>query len=251
MVKVAAQLYTVRDHLKTPADIGRALARIRQIGYQAVQLSGLGPIDPAELKRILDGEGLVVSATHVSWQELQGSTEPIIERQKIWECEDLAIASMPKEYRTAEGFAQFGREAAEKARELAQSGLRLSYHNHSFEFQQVGGQAGLAVLFDAAGGDLAAEIDTYWVQHGGADPAAWIRRFRGRLPVVHLKDMVILNDAQTMAEVGEGNMNWPAILSALKEAGTRWYMVEQDICQRDPFESLAISRQNLLSWGVE
>lgn len=251
MAKVAAQMYTVRDYCKTAADIARSLARVRQIGYEAVQLSGLGPIDPEELKRMLDGEGLRVAATHVAWQELQDDPERVIDRQKIWACEDLAIASMPKAYRTPEGFTEFGREAGKVARKLAESGLRLSYHNHSFEFQRVGRQPGLAALFDAAGPDLSAEVDTYWVQHGGADPADWIRRFRGRVPLVHLKDMVIVNDAQAMAEVGEGNLNWPAILSALEEAGTRWYMVEQDICPRDPFESLAMSRENLLRWGVE
>ena len=74
----------------------------------------------------------------------------------------------------------------------------------------------------------------------------------GRSPVVHLKDMVIQGDReQVMAEVGEGNLNWPAILDACRVAGAEVYAVEQDICQRDPFESLAISYQNLRAMGLE
>ncbi len=73
----------------------------------------------------------------------------------------------------------------------------------------------------------------------------------GRMPVVHLKDMVIVNGQQTMAEIGEGNLNWSSILLACQEAGVEWYAVEQDICQRDPFESLKISYQNLREMGLE
>jgi sugar phosphate isomerase/epimerase len=85
---------------------------------------------------------------------------------------------------------------------------------------------------------------------------AWIQKVKQRMPVVHLKDMVIAEPphprmgSQWMAEVGEGNLNWPAILSACAESGIEWYAVEQDICQRDPFESLAISYRNLVRMGL-
>jgi sugar phosphate isomerase/epimerase len=92
------------------------------------------------------------------------------------------------------------------------------------------------------------------VQHGGADPAAWIRGLKNRMPVIHLKDMVMMNAdngvQQFMAEVGEGNLNWQAILDACREADVEWYAVEQDICQLDPFESLAISYRNLQAMGL-
>jgi sugar phosphate isomerase/epimerase len=76
------------------------------------------------------------------------------------------------------------------------------------------------------------------------------------MPVAHLKDLAIqgytFHEAKpTFAEVGEGNLNWPAVLAALREANVEWYAVEQDICQRDPFESLAISYKNLRAMGVE
>jgi sugar phosphate isomerase/epimerase len=88
------------------------------------------------------------------------------------------------------------------------------------------------------------------VQHGGGDPAAWIRKVANRMPVVHLKDMVIVDRQPTMAEVGEGNMNWAAILDACRESGVEWYAVEQDITPGDPFESLAISYRNLAEMGL-
>jgi sugar phosphate isomerase/epimerase len=95
------------------------------------------------------------------------------------------------------------------------------------------------------------EIDTYWITHGGGDPVQWINRVAGRLPCVHLKDMAISTKReQFMAEVGEGNLNWPAILDACRKSGVKWYIVEQDVCYRDPFESLEISLKNLKQMGV-
>ena len=96
------------------------------------------------------------------------------------------------------------------------------------------------------------EIDTYWVQHGGGDPAAWIRGLKGRAYLVHFKDMAINGHEARYAERGEGNMNWPAILDACKEAGTQWHIVEQDrTYELDPFDSLGISLKNLKAMGLK
>jgi sugar phosphate isomerase/epimerase len=184
----------------------------------------------------------------------------LIEEHHLWGCKHVAIGSMPDSYRGQgeAGYRRFAQEANEIGRTLHEAGLTFSYHNHSFEFERFGSyrsggaRTGLDVILEETDPRyVGAEIDTYWVQHGGADPAAWIRRVKGRMPVVHLKDMVIQDRKQTMAEVGEGNLNWPAILDACREAGVEWYAVEQDICQRDPFESLAISFNNLKAMGIE
>jgi sugar phosphate isomerase/epimerase len=92
------------------------------------------------------------------------------------------------------------------------------------------------------------------VQAGGADPTAWIRKVNGRMKVVHLKDFVIGGPElkPQFAEVGEGNMNFRAILDACAEIGVEWGAVEQDNCYgRDPFESLGISVRNLKAMGAE
>ena len=77
----------------------------------------------------------------------------------------------------------------------------------------------------------------------------WINKMKDRMPVIHVKDMVMEDRTQLMAEVGEGNLNWPGILQACEDANVEWLAVEQDICQRDPFESLAISYNNLKAMG--
>lgn len=248
---IAAQMYTVREFAKTPKDIAESLAKLKGLGYEAVQLSGLGPIDTRELAKMLEGEGLTAAATHVSWDRLRNETEAVIEEHKILGCKHTAVGSMPGEYRTEEGIVRFAKEASEVALRLAEAGLTFSYHNHSFEFERFGERTMMQALIDESDPALGFEIDTYWVQHGGGDPAAWIRKVRGRIPIVHLKDMTMRGREQLMAEVGEGNLNWPAILDACREVGVEWYCVEQDTCQRDPFESLGISIRNLREMGLQ
>ncbi len=249
---IAAQLYTVREYTKTPADIAQTMKKVKEIGYEAVQTSALGPIDPKELKKIVDGEGLAICATHVPYERLRDDTEAVAAEHILWGCKFPAIGGLPGSYRNAEGYRKFAKEASEVARELKKHGLTFGYHNHSFELEKFGDRTGLQILYEESDPEVfTSEIDTYWVQHGGGDPAAWIRSLKGRAHIVHFKDMTMKGSTQIMAEVGEGNLNWPSILQACKEAGVRWHIVEQDTCQRNPFESLAISLRNLKKWGLK
>lgn len=248
---IAAQLYTVREFIKTPEQIAQSLAKVKEIGYGAVQLSALGPIETSHLKSILDQEGLAVAATHIGWDRLKNDLPGVIEEHKALECRNVAIGGMPGEYRKSkEGYVRFAKEASEVAKGLADAGLTFSYHNHAFELERFDGRTGLQILIEESDPALCFELDTYWVQHGGGDPAEWIRNVAGRIPVVHFKDKTVKANEPIMAEVGEGNLNWAAIIEACREAGVEWYCIEQDICQRDPFESLAISLRNCQAMGL-
>ena len=249
--QLAAQLYTVRDFTNTPADIATTMKKVKQLGYDAVQCSALGVIDAHELKRIADGEGLTICATHTDYGLMRDEPQAVIDEHNLWGCKHAAIGGLPQEYQNAEGYARFAQEASEVAKRLAEGGLIFSYHNHSFELEKFNGRTGLEILYeDSDPKYFSSELDTYWIQHGGGDPAAWIRQLKGRAHIVHLKDMAMDGRTQLFAEVGEGNLNWPAILDACKEASVEWYIVEQDTCQRDPFESLGISLRNLKEMGI-
>lgn len=244
--QIAAQLYTLRDYLQTPADIAATMKRVKAIGYDAVQLSGLGAIDPQELANILQREGLTAAATHTSYDRLVHDLPAVIDDHHRWGCKHVAIGSMPGEFHNTEGYPRFAEIGTEVARKLDAANLTFSYHNHSFEFEKYDEKFGMDILFERADPKLFKfEIDTYWVQHGGCNPVTWIEKMRGRMPIVHFKDMAIADGQQVMAEVGEGNLEWPQIIAACREIGVEWYAVEQDVCRRDPFESLAISLRNL------
>ena len=250
--QIAAQLYTLREFTKTPADIANTMKKVRAIGYEAVQVSGMGPIDPHELRKIVDGEGLTICTTHTGYDRMKNEPDAVIEDHHIIGCKHPAIGSMPAAYRTADGYRGFAKEASEVARTLAEGGLTWSYHNHSFEFEKYGDKTGIEILLTESDQKyFKLEIDTYWVQHGGGDPAEWILKCKGRIPLLHIKDMGNRGGQPIMMEIGEGNLNWPRIFAAAEEAGVEWYLVEQDICERDPFESLAISFRNLKAMGME
>ena len=249
---LAAQLYTLRDFTKTPADIAATMKKVRQLGYEAVQTSALGPIDPAELKRITDGEGLQIVATHVSYDRIREEPQAVIDEHKLWGCRHVAIGGLPADFRNEAGFPAFARQASQAARPLIEAGLTFSYHNHSFELQRFGGRTALEVLAEESDPEVFSfEIDTYWIQHGGANPVTWLDRLNGRMHVVHLKDMAMDGSKQLFAEVGEGNLEWEPILAACKRAAIEWYIIEQDTCQRDPFEALGISLRNLKGMGLD
>lgn len=252
--RIAAQLYTLRRQCQSLDDFARTLRRLRDIGYQAVQVSGIGPVDTKDVALALGDAGMTCAATHLDWRRFLDEPQAVIEQHKLWNCRHAAIGSLPQEYRDAAGIERFAMELVPVAERLAAEGIDFSYHNHSFEFARHGGRTLLEMLYHRVGGEhLKAEIDIYWVQHGGGDPVQWIRRCAGRIPLLHLKDMVIGPDTkQRYAEVGEGNLNWPDILAAAKEAGVLWYIVEQDECyDRDPFDSMAISYRNLKAMGID
>jgi len=255
--QIAAQLYTIRDHIKTRADFEASMGKIREIGYRAVQISALGDIPDVTVKRIVDDKGLTICNTHAAYDDLLNQPERVIAQHQLWDCRHVAIGSMPSDFRADEdGFRRFAEIANRIGETLAAAGLSFSYHNHSFEFVKFGGRTALEILLEETDPRyVQAELDTYWIQHGGGDPVAWIERVAGRMPVVHLKDMVMLTGEggraqQAMAEVGAGNLNFPAILAACQRAGVEWYAVEQDFCAGDPFDSLAISYRNLVKLGL-
>ena len=251
---LAAQMYTVREFTKTPADIAESLKKVKALGYDAMQVSAFGEIDTQELRDLSDGEGLEICATHTSYDRMRDDTQAVIDEHLTLGCKYPAIGGLPQAYRESggDGFKKFAQEASGVARKLADAGLTFGYHNHSFELERFGDRTGLQILMEESDPEVfQMEIDTYWIQHGGGDPADWIRKARGRADLVHVKDMEMRGREQLYAEVGEGNLNWPAILDACKEAGTKWYIVEQDTCQRDPFESLGISLKNLQMMGLK
>ena len=249
---VGAQLYTLREHLKTTDDMAATFKRVGELGYSAAQLSGHGAGTPEEIKGFADDAEVAIVATHIGYDRIRDDVDAVIAEHQLWGCRHVGIGGMPTEFRSGDGFARFGAEASVTARPLIDAGLTFSYHNHSFELERFDGRTGLEIL--AAESDPAVfsfEIDTYWIQHGGGNPVSWLNTLRGRMHVVHLKDMAMNGGEQLFAEVGEGNLEWAPILDACRQADIEWYLVEQDRCQRDPFESLGLSLRNLRALGLD
>jgi sugar phosphate isomerase/epimerase len=136
----------------------------------------------------------------------------------------------------AAGWTALGQEMGRIAKQVRAKGMRLAYHNHDFELVDFNGRTGLELLFAAAGPDLQTELDLAWVARAGLDPAVMLATFRGRLFAVHAKDNAPKGQAEDeggFAAVGQGVLDWKAILPAAAKAGVQWYIVEHDQ-PRDP-----------------
>ncbi len=244
--QVAAQLYTVRDYLKTPTDIAASMKKVREAGYTAVQVSGLGPIHEAELLDILDGEGLVCCSTHESSDTILNEPEKIVERLAKLGCTYTAYPyPSGVDFSSLDAVKELARRLNHAGKVLHDAGRVLTYHNHNIEFCHVGGKAALEVIYDETDPRyVQSEIDTYWVQAGGACPVEWCTRMKGRAPLLHLKDFGVNEKNQgVMSEIGRGNINWKKVIAAAEEGGCEWFIVEQDRdwINNDPFESLKVS----------
>jgi len=245
--KLGAQLYTVREFCKTPEDIRKTFHKVRDIGYKCVQCSGIGLIDPHELNEISMETSLPVVCTHIPYPRLVNELDKVIEEHKIYGCDYIGLGSMPPEYREdADSVRQFIKEFNKIGDKVSAAGLRLGYHNHSFEFIKLGGKRFFDMLIEETDPKkISFIIDTYWVQHGGGDVCDWLYGLKDRVFMLHLKDMGRNEEGPFITEVLEGNMNFEGIVKAAEEIGVEYYLVEQDTCPGDPFDSLKISFDNL------
>jgi sugar phosphate isomerase/epimerase len=250
--RIGVQLYTLRDRFQTYDEVVNTLRIVRDIGYEAVQFYQI-PIDISDMKKILDELGLSVCGVDVSIPRLHNELAQVLKEMEQLNCHYITGSyegDRNKSY--VDGLDDYIDAISEIGESLKSSDCRFAYHNHSFEFIKREGRPLLDYFYEktkAAG--ILAEIDTYWVQHGGGDPAKWIQNYKGRVPIIHLKDLSIemVNDTATpvFAEVGNGNMNWDAILQSAEKADVEWVVVEQDYCNKDPFESVKESYEYVKS----
>lgn len=239
--QVACQLYTLRDHCKTAADLAVTAKKVKAIGYAAVQISGVGPIPEAEIKRICTGEGLVICATHENGKVIVEETQKVIDRLAALGTPYTAYPYPHVQLTTLDEVKALAAQLDKAGAEMRKAGQVLTYHNHAMEFRKIAGKTILQHLYDLTdSANLQGEIDTYWVAAGGESPVEWVSRLHRRLPLLHLKDYGVgkENNHGAIMEIGNGNLNWQAIIQAAEKSGTQWYIVEQDTCPGDPFVSV-------------
>lgn len=232
----ALQLYTVRDHLE--ADFPGTLERVKEAGYDAVEVAGFGTYTVPEVRRMLGDAGLRPVSTHVDGNQVIDEPGAVAEIAHDLGVNHVVMSWSPVE---PEAWRTLVPKLDASGAALKEAGITFCYHNHAHEFVPIDGQPMLDYLLEnTAPEHVSAELDTYWIKEGGQDPAAYIAKYAGRCPLLHCKDMTAGKD-HTFAEVGEGVLDWDAIFAAAKQAGVAWYIVEQDLCAGDSVESARIS----------
>jgi len=244
-IPVGIQLYTVRQQLGEDFDgVVRALARM---GYQGVEFAGkYGERSPAELKAFLDDLGLRVCGMHCPLDALLDAGSDAYKTAATLGSPYVTTSCAPQ---VAKDWAGTMDKIVRAGAVAASRGLTFTYHNHAQEFAPIEGKYALDALYERApAATVQAELDTYWIQKGGVEPLAYLKKYAGRVPQVHLKDMAA--DDGSFAEVGEGILNMAGICAEAPALGARWLIVEQDVCRRPPLESAKISIENLKKLGA-
>ena len=242
--QIAINLFTLRDFCKDNHTFKRTLKKVKEIGYSAVQISSVGIEDPYKIRELVEKEGLKICATHESPKKLIEEPNEIVNRLKILACKHTAFPHPgPYPLNNREECLELAKKLNNSGKIMYNSGIILSYHNHDIEFVKYDNQSILDIIFDNTNElYLRGEFDTFWIQKGGDNPVKWCNKLKNRLPLLHMKDYVMTLDRNiNFGEVGRGNLDWNEIVHNADNSGCEWYIVEQDFCNIDPFESIKIS----------
>jgi len=235
--KVGLQLYSLRaDFAK---DVSGSLQRTRQFGFEFVELAGTYHLTPQPFKAQLDAHGLKPIAGHFPYERFRDDVEGVARDAKALGLKYAGIAWIPHqgdfdEKTCRAAIAVFNKAGAA----LAKHGIKLFYHQHGYEFRPCGPGTLMDLLMTETHPKFVAfEMDIFWVQYPGQDPAKWLGKYGKRWELVHLKDMkkgVKTGDQSGHADVtydvalGAGQLDLPTILRAAKKAGVKWYFIEDE-----------------------
>lgn len=243
--KLGVQLYTIRDSMNTPEEIRQSFRKLKELGYDQAQTAGC-KIPYTEFGQLAREEGIEIVGTHDNFQLMAEDFEQAYANHQALGTNLMGIGGF--HCASLEELNTFIAQANAIGRKIAAHGGRFTYHNHSHEFiRDAEGRTMMERLMEGLDAKSTSFVlDTYWVQFGGGDVRRWIEMLRGRIDILHLKDMGMDSEKkQFITEIGNGNLYWEGILETAAQAGVRYYVVEQDICPGDPFESLKISSDYL------
>ena len=285
MPLIGVQMSTIAPNKMPKFDAYESMARLADIGYRCIEISQVPMTreNVAGFRRAIDELGFnvaAVSAMTAAHPMMPGcdmsnpdELKQMIEDAKFLDCDMFRIGAMPMEARfSLDAALDFARQADEYAARLKEHGIDLYYHNHHFEFARIGGKFLMDIIKENTR-YLGFELDIHWIHRGGVDPVKFINQYAGRIRLLHLKDYRIaqmvkpedadmstregmmkaqaaMNSIVQFAEVGEGTLDIPACIQAGLAGGSEYFLVEQDMTYgRDPFDSLRISHDNLVSMG--
>ena len=267
---VALQLYSVRDVAEE--NTASVLNQLKEFGYDGVEFAGFCGKTPAELAKLVAASGLEPVSAHVSINDMRADINKVINDYKTLGCKHVAVPWLGDEERPgASGFEAVLKDLNRFGEILLDAGITLSYHNHDFEFVRIGDEFGFDRIYSSVPESLLkVEMDTCWVSVAGESPVAYLEKYSGRCPLLHLKDyagkksnnmykLIGVNenekaeesDAFELRPLGYGVQDWNAIIKAAEKAGTEWLIVEQDepSMNKSRMECAQLSREFLKSIG--
>ena len=281
MAVVGLQLMMLKDRINEKG-MYEVLREVRELDIDAVEVSQVEMTDELidDLVRGRADFGVETAAMSASIAPggngfaLETEFDRAVEACRKTGSRFLRIGMMPFTAMTSKAATEEWAASVESyAARLAEQGITLCYHNHHVDLIQFEGERIFDVVRRVAP-SLLFEVDLHWVQRGGMAPLDMLEAYAGVCKLIHVKDFrvapmpadaveklqakeldmkdfygIFLSLAQ-FAEVGQGNMNWPALLPAAQKAGAEYFLIEQDDTYgRDPIDCIRESREYLKSIG--
>jgi sugar phosphate isomerase/epimerase len=237
---IGIQLYTVRDALED--DFKGTLKALADMGYDGVEFAwNYGGMTPEVLAAFLNEIGLMCCGVHARGDSI---VDPESEHYAYALALKSPCITTSMQGKVAEGWDDAISIASKVGAVATAKGMAFTYHNHDQELEKIGDATALDLLYAKTDPTkVLCELDIYWIQKGGEDPLAYVRKYSGRQPQLHVKDMDAEDGSWT--EVGHGILDMPAIINAAIDGGTKWLIYEQDVCKRPALESARMSIETI------
>lgn len=254
--KLGLQLYTIRDFLQNEEDVKRSFEKLAKIGYKEAQTAGLYAfMSPEAFAKAANDNGIEIIGTHVPFTEIEGNTDKMIEMHRTYGTTNMGIGGMPglfDKVLTKDEVYDFIARFNACAKKLREKDMKLTYHNHHYEFLKVEGKPIMDHLIENLDKETVTFVlDTYWLQCGGVSILEYMNKLAGRVDILHLKDFKVqFKESQNYTEILNGTINFTDVIAAGEKIGVKHYVVEQDSCPGDPFDSLKTSYDNLKNAGL-
>jgi len=243
--RVGLQLYTLRNQMEK--DLPGTLAHVAQIGYKEVEFAGYFGRSPSEIRELVAKNNLTAPSSHVGYPANWEDWKKTLGEAKTAGHEYVTVAWTPDEKRNrAGGFKAVADDFNKAGAEAKKEGLHFAYHNHDYELKSPsGGELPLDTLFKNTDPTLVTfEMDLYWMVKGGADPIEYMKKYPGRVSLVHVKDATAA-PTRAMADVGKGTIDFKKIFEYDEDHGNHiaHAFVERDDATTlpDPFAAVATS----------
>lgn len=246
-MKLGAQFFTLREKNKTPEGLYNSFKKVKEIGYQVVQMSAICQIEAERLRSFSDEFELPITVTHSPLDRILNDTDALINEHKIYGCPVIGLGMMPKEYHgTLEGARAFIDLIREPIKRIEDAGLKFAYHNHDFEFVDLGGVCSYDLLMEELP-TMNFILDTYWFKYSNRSYLDYIKLMGNeRLTNVHFKDMKT-EPKGPICPCGEGTIDFAPVVKLCDDLKIPYALVEQDNAPDlgDEFEQLTTSYNNL------
>jgi sugar phosphate isomerase/epimerase len=245
---VGIQLYMLRAAMR--ADPEATVARIATLGYGQIEWWGSWGRTPAQLRAMLDADGLTAPSAHIDPHDLEPERLPaLLDAAATMGHKTVLVAwTAPEQRKTADDWKRLGALLTSAGTEAARVGIRAGYHNHDFEFVRFGDRTALEILLaesDPRVVDL--ELDCYWAFRAGLDPHALLERHADRITMLHLKDASSA-PSHEQVDLGTGVIPWrPLLATAARQRVTNVYVEMDD--PADAWASARVGREYLRTIG--